>query len=77
MLAVAQMYRQDVLALTREEVYDKGKMHAAYRQFVLWHHARLGVVVRGVIPSCCVLVIRDKYSDQYGQYVGYIPSRLG
>lgn len=27
-LAVAQMYRQDVLALTQEEVYDKGKMHA-------------------------------------------------
>lgn len=77
MLAVVQMYRQDVLPLPLEEDYNKGKRHAAYRKFVLWHHDRLGVGVRRVIPSFCVWAIRDKYPDQYGQYVGYIPSRLG
>lgn len=76
-LQIAQMYRQDVLALPQDEDYNKGKRHAAYRQFILWHHGRLGVGVRRIIPSCCVWTIRDKYPDQYGQYVGFIPSRLG
>nr|XP_022290919.1 P2X purinoceptor 7-like [Crassostrea virginica] len=76
-LQVAQMYRQDVLALPQDEDYNKGKRHAAYRQYILWHHGRLGVGVRRIIPSCCVWAIRDKYPDQYGQYVGFVPSRLG
>ena len=76
-LHVAQMYRQDVLALPQDEDYNKGKRFAAYRQFILWHHGRLGVGVRRVIPSCCVWAIRDKYPDQYGQYHGFVPSRLG
>ena len=40
-LQVAQMYRQDVLALPQDEDYNKGKRHAAYRQYILWHHGRL------------------------------------
>ncbi|XP_056003260.1 P2X purinoceptor 7-like isoform X2 [Ostrea edulis] len=76
-LHVAQMYRQDVLALPNDADYNKGKRHAAYRQFILWQHGRLGIGVRMVIPSCCVWTIRDKFPDQYGQYVGFIPSRLG
>lgn len=76
-LQIAQMYRQDVLALPQDKDYNKGKRHAAYRQFILWHRGRLGVGVRRIIPSCCVWTIRDKYPDQYGQYVGFIPSRLG
>lgn len=75
-LTLAQMYRQDDLALPQEKDYNKGKRHAAYYQFVMWHHGRLGVGVRKVIPSCCVWAIREKYPDHYGQYVGYIPSRL-
>lgn len=73
----AQLYRQDGLALPVDEDYNKGKRHAAYRQFILWHHGRLGVGVRRVIPSCCVWAIRDKFPDQFGQYHGFVPSRLG
>lgn len=71
------LYRQDGLALPVDEDYNKGKRHAAYRQFILWHHGRLGVGVRRVIPSCCVWAIRDKFPDQFGQYHGFVPSRLG
>lgn len=44
--AVDQIYRQDVLALPHKAGYNKGKRHAAYRQFDLWHHGQLGVGVR-------------------------------
>ena len=43
---VAEMYRQDVLALPHDEDYNKGKRFAAYRQFRLWHNGRFGVGVR-------------------------------
>lgn len=76
-LQIAQMYRQDVLALPQDVDYNKSKRHAGYRQFILWHHGRLGVGVRRVIPSCCVWAIRDKFPDQFGQYRGFVPSRLG
>ena len=51
-LQVAQMYRQDVLALPQDEDYNKGKRHAAYRQYILWHHGRLGVGIRRIIFVC-------------------------
>lgn len=77
MNAVAQIYRQDVLALPQEEDYNKGKWHAAYHQFVLWHHGRLGVGVRRVIPSCCVWAIRDNIQTSMASVYQYVFKETG
>ena len=50
--------------------------HAAYRQFVLWRHGRLGTNIRRVIPSCVVVRIRDKFPSASAVYTGFQVSRL-
>lgn len=50
--------------------------HAAYRQFVLWRHGRLGTNIRRVIPSCVVSRIRDRFPNANGVYTGFQVSRL-
>jgi hypothetical protein len=74
---VAQRYRQDILAAGHDDDFNRGKKHAAYRQFILWNHGYLGAGNRRVIRSCCVWKIRDKYSDRFGQYRGFVGGRLG
>lgn len=64
-LALSQLYRQDLLVLEDGADILKANRQAAYRQFVLWHLGRLGTGNRIVIPSCCVWAIRDKFPDTF------------
>nr|XP_022297957.1 P2X purinoceptor 7-like isoform X1 [Crassostrea virginica] len=75
-LALARLYREDVLALPADDNFNRANRHSAYRQYVLWTYGKLGAGQRKVIPSCVVWKIRTKYPEPTGQYVGFLPGRL-
>lgn len=78
-LSIAQRYREDVLAVPRDQRdqdVNRGYCHTAFRQFILWHYGRLGAGNRRVVPSCCVWQIRDKFPDRFRQYTGFKDGRL-
>ena len=74
-LELQMRYREDVLVLDNHRNNENFR-HAAYRQYVLWQHGRLGRGNRRVVPSCCVLAIRSRYPSPIGIYTGYMPARV-
>jgi len=74
---VARRTREDMLVQPHDQDFNRGSRHAAYRQYIFWVHGFIGAGNRRDIPSCVVWRIRDKFTDPLGQYVGYVPGRLG
>ena len=74
-LNIAMRYREDFLVLNNVRNNENFR-HAAYQQYILWQHGRLGRGNRRVIPSCCVTAIRTRYPSPNGIYTGNQPARL-
>lgn len=72
-LCVVDVYRQVLFGISVDTDENRCYRQAAYWQFTIWCHSRLGCRVHRVIPSCCDCHIRDQYPDALGQYTGFIP----
>ncbi|XP_053388690.1 uncharacterized protein LOC123553808 [Mercenaria mercenaria] len=75
-MAIGQAYYRDMLGRHRQRVedYNRTMRHAGYRNFTLWRYGHLGAGIRRVIPSCCVLAIRQTFPSASGQYTGFVPA---
>ena len=66
---VGLLYRHDVFASPLYQDFNKGKR--------VCRQAVYSLAPQRVITSCCVWAMSVKYSDQFGQYHAFVPSRLG
>ena len=73
-LDIAMRNREYVLVLDHPRNNENFR-YAAYRQYVLLQHGRLGQGNRRIIASC-VLAIRARYPSPNGVYTGFLPSCL-
>ena len=69
-LELAMRYMEDILVADPVRNNENFR-HAAYRQYVLWQHGRLGKGNRVVIPSCCVLKVKARNHSPNRLYVGF------
>ena len=67
---ISQRIRADLYA-ENVDMGNRGLRHGAYRQFTYWRHGKLGSNVRRVIPSCCILRIRNAFPSVDGRYTGF------
>ena len=59
------------IILIRGTIVFRTYRFAAYRQFTLLVHNRIGGIVRRVIPSCVVSKIREIFPAPDGIYTGF------
>ena len=61
--------------MPEDEDRNSANRHTAYRQFVLWHHGRLGAGDRRTSHPK-MLSMAHKFPDPFGQYIGFKTDRL-
>lgn len=52
-LAVARLYRKNILAVPEDEDWNRANRHTVYRQFVLWLHDQreTDVLFKGIVSG--------------------------
>jgi hypothetical protein len=58
-------------ALLFSNMENRNYRYHAYRNYIDFMHGYLGKRNRRVIPACVVSLIRQKWPDPHGNYIGY------